>query len=153
MVLPVWQSSDASVARVPVDSSSLNCDRSHCGGVFFCQCPSDYTTSWTKSSLACGSVIFRVPSMERPSRPRRSSASSPQCEERSPSTQCAASLFPEQLLISPQTFNKCQINIDDSADEDVLVHFLPSISFIQKELDKGRGVLVHCQAGLSESSP
>ena len=52
----------------------------------------------------------------------------------------------------PQTFNKYQINIDDSEDEDVLVHFLPSISFIQKELDKSRGVLVHCQAGLSESS-
>ncbi|KAG9313375.1 hypothetical protein JVU11DRAFT_5692 [Chiua virens] len=50
------------------------------------------------------------------------------------------------------TFNKCQINIDDSADEDVLVHFLPSISFIQKELDKGRSVLVHCQAGLSRSA-
>lgn len=50
-----------------------------------------------------------------------------------------------------QTFNKYQINIDDSADEDVLVHFLPSISFIQKELDKGRGVLVHCQAGQSKS--
>lgn len=43
-----------------------------------------------------------------------------------------------------------QINIDDSADEDVLVHFLPSISFIQTELDKGRGVLVHCQAGISK---
>ncbi|KAF8137555.1 hypothetical protein EV363DRAFT_1318315 [Boletus edulis] len=50
------------------------------------------------------------------------------------------------------TFNKYQINIDDSADEDVLVHFLPSISFIQMELDKGRGVLVHCQAGLSRSA-
>lgn len=50
------------------------------------------------------------------------------------------------------TFNKYQINIDDSADEDVLVHFLPSISFIQKELDKGRGVLVHCQAGISRSA-
>lgn len=50
------------------------------------------------------------------------------------------------------TFNKYQINIDDSSDEDVLVHFLPSISFIQKELDKGHGVLVHCQAGISRSA-
>ncbi|KIJ09371.1 hypothetical protein PAXINDRAFT_102257 [Paxillus involutus ATCC 200175] len=50
------------------------------------------------------------------------------------------------------TLNKYQINIDDSAEEDVLVHFLPSISFIQKELDKGRGVLVHCQAGVSRST-
>ncbi|KAF9225740.1 hypothetical protein BS17DRAFT_777609 [Gyrodon lividus] len=55
-------------------------------------------------------------------------------------------------VIINATFNKYQINIDDSADEDVLVHFLPSISFIQKELDKGRGVLVHCQAGISRSA-
>ena len=33
----------------------------------------------------------------------------------------------------------------------MLVHFLPSIAFIQAELDKGRGVLVHCQAGMSPS--
>ncbi|KAF8551665.1 hypothetical protein OG21DRAFT_1444842 [Imleria badia] len=50
------------------------------------------------------------------------------------------------------TFNKYQINVDDSTDEDVLVHFLPSISFIQKELDKERGVLVHCQGGISRSA-
>ncbi|KAJ8596152.1 hypothetical protein M405DRAFT_805862 [Rhizopogon salebrosus TDB-379] len=50
------------------------------------------------------------------------------------------------------TFNKYQVNIDDSENEDVLVHFLPSISFIQSELDKGRGVLVHCQAGVSRSA-
>lgn len=75
------------------------------------------------------------------------------CEERSRSTQCA-NLFHfilRAVISHRQTFNKYHINIDDSADEDVLVHFLPSISFIQKELDKGRGVLVHCQAGLSES--
>ena len=41
--------------------------------------------------------------------------------------------------------------LDDNIEEDVLVHFLPSITFIQAELDKGRGVLVHCQAGISES--
>ncbi|EGO03696.1 hypothetical protein SERLA73DRAFT_69538 [Serpula lacrymans var. lacrymans S7.3] len=50
------------------------------------------------------------------------------------------------------TFTTHQINIDDSAEEDVLVHFLPSISFIQQELDKGWGVLVHCQAGISRSA-
>lgn len=42
-----------------------------------------------------------------------------------------------------------QINIDDVDEEDVLVHFMPAIAFIQAELDKGRGVLVHCQAGMS----
>lgn len=49
-------------------------------------------------------------------------------------------------------FNRYQVNIDDSSNEDVLVHFLPSISFIQNELDKGRGVLVHCMAGISRSA-
>lgn len=29
------------------------------------------------------------------------------------------------------------------------MHFLPCIHFIQAELDKGRGVLVHCHAGIS----
>ena len=41
--------------------------------------------------------------------------------------------------------------LDDSEDTDVLTHFLPSIRFIQAELDKGQGVLVHCLAGISAS--
>lgn len=32
-----------------------------------------------------------------------------------------------------------------------MTHFLPCIAFIQAELDKGRAVLVHCQAGMSRS--
>ncbi|KAF5366119.1 hypothetical protein D9757_010932 [Collybiopsis confluens] len=51
-----------------------------------------------------------------------------------------------------ETFIKHQILLDDSEDEDVLVHLLPAITFIQSELDKGRGVLVHCQAGISRSA-
>ena len=39
--------------------------------------------------------------------------------------------------------------LDDTEDADVLPHLLPSISFIQAELDKGRGVIVHCLAGVS----
>lgn len=50
-----------------------------------------------------------------------------------------------------KTFIRHQILLDDTEDADILTHFLPSISFIQNELDKGRGVLVHCQAGMSES--
>ncbi|KAH8829287.1 hypothetical protein DL96DRAFT_1527004 [Flagelloscypha sp. PMI_526] len=50
-----------------------------------------------------------------------------------------------------ETFIRHQIDLDDSEEEDIIVHFLPSISFIQAELDKGRGVLVHCQAGMSRS--
>jgi dual specificity phosphatase 12 len=49
-----------------------------------------------------------------------------------------------------QTFIRHQIMLDDTDDADVLVHLLPSIHFVQAELDKGRGVLVHCQAGVSE---
>lgn len=53
------------------------------------------------------------------------------------------------LLTPRQTFIRHQILLDDTAEEDVLVHFIPAITFIQAELDKGRGVLVHCQAGMS----
>ncbi len=31
----------------------------------------------------------------------------------------------------------------------MLQHLIPAITFIQAELDKGRGILVHCQAGTS----
>ncbi|KAL0959580.1 hypothetical protein HGRIS_011290 [Hohenbuehelia grisea] len=50
-----------------------------------------------------------------------------------------------------ETFIRHQIHLDDTEDADILVHFLPAITFIQTELDKGRGVLVHCQAGMSRS--
>lgn len=61
-----------------------------------------------------------------------------------------ATSFRDTMILC-QAFNKHQINIDDTDEEDVLVHFLPAISFIQAELDNGRGVLVHCQAGMSAS--
>lgn len=51
-----------------------------------------------------------------------------------------------------ETFIRHQILLDDTAEADILAHFLPSITFIQTELDKGRGVLVHCQAGMSRSA-
>ncbi|KAJ3812781.1 hypothetical protein EV368DRAFT_41057 [Lentinula lateritia] len=51
-----------------------------------------------------------------------------------------------------ETFVKHQIFLDDSEEEDILIHLLPAIAFIQSELDKGRGVLVHCQAGVSRSA-
>ncbi|KAJ7118631.1 hypothetical protein C8R43DRAFT_1035569 [Mycena crocata] len=50
-----------------------------------------------------------------------------------------------------ETFIRHQILLDDTEEADVLVHFIPAITFIQAELDKGRGVLVHCQAGMSRS--
>ncbi|KIY66872.1 phosphatases II [Cylindrobasidium torrendii FP15055 ss-10] len=51
-----------------------------------------------------------------------------------------------------QAFVKNQLLIDDEEDADIMVHFLPAITFIQTELDKGRGVLVHCHAGMSRSA-
>ncbi|KAJ6487779.1 hypothetical protein C8R45DRAFT_994291 [Mycena sanguinolenta] len=50
-----------------------------------------------------------------------------------------------------ETFVRHQILLDDTEEADVLAHFIPAITFIQAELDKGRGVLVHCQAGMSRS--
>ncbi|KAF9467838.1 hypothetical protein BDZ94DRAFT_1155524 [Collybia nuda] len=51
-----------------------------------------------------------------------------------------------------ETFIRHQILLDDTEDADILRHLLPSIHFIQAELDKGRGVLVHCHAGISRSA-
>jgi len=34
-------------------------------------------------------------------------------------------------------------------DADVLKHLIPAITFIQAEVDKGRDILIHCQAGTS----
>jgi dual specificity phosphatase 12 len=48
-----------------------------------------------------------------------------------------------------QTFLRHQIMLDDTEGSDVLVHLLPAIGFIEKEIEKDRGVLVHCQAGIS----
>lgn len=62
--------------------------------------------------------------------------------------------FVPRRCLGPQfvfkTFIRHQILVDDTEDADILTHFLPSIHFIQAELDKGRGVLVHCQAGVSK---
>ncbi|EIN08594.1 hypothetical protein PUNSTDRAFT_114048 [Punctularia strigosozonata HHB-11173 SS5] len=50
------------------------------------------------------------------------------------------------------TFIHQQIAVDDEEEADILPHLVPAISFIQAELEKGRGVLVHCQAGMSRSA-
>lgn len=55
-------------------------------------------------------------------------------------------------LTIKETFIRHQVLLDDTEDADVLRHLLPSIHFIQAELEKGRGVLVHCHAGISRSS-
>ena len=39
--------------------------------------------------------------------------------------------------------------MDDVEDADLLQHLVPAITFIQAEIDKGRDILVHCQAGTS----
>ncbi|KAG6897417.1 hypothetical protein C0992_001731 [Termitomyces sp. T32_za158] len=55
------------------------------------------------------------------------------------------------LLYCYQTFIRHQVLLDDTEDADILQHLLPSIHFIEAELEKGRGVLVHCHAGVSKS--
>lgn len=49
-----------------------------------------------------------------------------------------------------ETFIRHQVLLDDTEDADILIHLLPSITFIDSQIDKGRGVLVHCQAGMSQ---
>ncbi|KAG5654417.1 hypothetical protein H0H81_002606 [Sphagnurus paluster] len=65
--------------------------------------------------------------------------------------QCILSAMRGRLMIK-QTFIRYQIQLDDTEDEDILRHLLPSIEFIRAELEKGRGVLVHCHAGISRSA-
>ena len=55
----------------------------------------------------------------------------------------------EAPLLDSQTFTHFQIQLDDTEDADALAFFPQCISFIENELDRGRGVLVHCQAGMS----
>ncbi|KAG6856937.1 hypothetical protein H0H87_011923 [Tephrocybe sp. NHM501043] len=55
-------------------------------------------------------------------------------------------------LTIKETFIKHQVLLDDTEDTDILQHLLPSIHFIEAELNKGRGVLVHCHAGVSRSA-
>jgi dual specificity phosphatase 12 len=50
-----------------------------------------------------------------------------------------------------QTFVHLQIPLDDMADADIMSYFLQAIEFIQTELNGGKRVLVHCQAGISMS--
>ncbi|THH05688.1 hypothetical protein EW146_g9835 [Bondarzewia mesenterica] len=51
-----------------------------------------------------------------------------------------------------ETFTRHQILLDDTEDADILQHLISSITFIEGELEKERGVLVHCQAGMSRSA-
>lgn len=51
-----------------------------------------------------------------------------------------------------KTFTRHQVELDDDEEADALGFFPQCIAFIQAELDKGRGVLVHCLAGQSTSS-
>ncbi|KNZ78667.1 Dual specificity protein phosphatase 12 [Termitomyces sp. J132] len=55
-------------------------------------------------------------------------------------------------LTIQETFIQHQVLLDDTEDTDILQHLLPSIHFIEAELNKGRGVLVHCHAGVSRSA-
>ncbi|KAJ2933914.1 hypothetical protein H1R20_g3153, partial [Candolleomyces eurysporus] len=51
-----------------------------------------------------------------------------------------------------ETFIRHQVALDDVQDADVLAHFEACNQFIGAQLSKGRGVLVHCLAGISRSA-
>ena len=51
-----------------------------------------------------------------------------------------------------ETFTHFQIQLDDTDNADALAFFPQCIAFIENELDAGRGVLVHCMAGMSRSA-
>lgn len=50
-----------------------------------------------------------------------------------------------ELTTFPKSFNRHQILLDDVAGSDALIHFPACIEWIDSELKKDRGVLVHCQ--------
>ncbi|KAJ2915505.1 hypothetical protein MD484_g4924, partial [Candolleomyces efflorescens] len=56
------------------------------------------------------------------------------------------------LVTVHETFIRHQVVLDDVEDADVLVHLEACNQFIGAQLSKGRGVLVHCLAGISRSS-
>lgn len=45
-----------------------------------------------------------------------------------------------------------QVELDDTEYSDLLVHIPPCIAFLEKAMASGKGVIVHCQAGMSECS-
>ncbi|KAK7689540.1 hypothetical protein QCA50_007332 [Cerrena zonata] len=61
------------------------------------------------------------------------------------------SVLRENMSID-HTFLHHRIPIQDVPETDILSHFIPAITFIDKELSKGQGVLVHCFAGISRST-
>ncbi|KAG8995333.1 hypothetical protein FRB94_009280 [Tulasnella sp. JGI-2019a] len=54
----------------------------------------------------------------------------------------------DDLAIDPRLMRH-HINIDDDESSDLLIHLPPAIAFIQKALESGQGILVHCAAGIS----
>ena len=55
------------------------------------------------------------------------------------------------VLIFRKTFVHLQIPLDDTNNANIMSFFLQAIEFIQTELNGGKRVLVHCQAGISTS--
>lgn len=59
-----------------------------------------------------------------------------------------ASLFGNKF---PESFSYFRIEIEDNEDEEIKSHFYKVFSFIEKSLNVGGRVLVHCNAGVSRA--
>ena len=52
----------------------------------------------------------------------------------------------------PEEFEYLVIHIEDTKDEELLIHLPKAIEFIKCGMENGTGVLVHCQQGISRSA-
>jgi protein-tyrosine phosphatase len=52
---------------------------------------------------------------------------------------------------NPENFEYLKLGLKDESSEIISEHFIPAIEFIQKHVDQGKNVLVHCMAGKSRS--
>lgn len=62
------------------------------------------------------------------------------------------SVCPESFLIEINPQNHLKITVNDSEYEDLLIHLPKACQFIQKALDEGGRILVHCVMGVSRSA-
>lgn len=58
----------------------------------------------------------------------------------------------DEHLFPPESVEHHHIRLDDSETQEISVHFTNVFSIIDKALEEGKSVLVHCMAGISRSA-